>query len=109
VISPEVLAEYLEVLQRPALVHKYGGLESEQLRDVLNFVASGILVDPAAIEAVCGDPSDDKFLATAKAGDAVSIVSEDRDLLDVGSFEGIPIITAEALLRSLDERDGAAD
>jgi putative PIN family toxin of toxin-antitoxin system len=105
VVSPAVLAEYLAVLQRPALVRKYGVLESHELRDVLNFVASGILVDPPRIPAVCRDPADDMFLAAAEAGEARFIVSEDRDLLNLDSFRDIPIITAATLLRILDERD----
>jgi putative PIN family toxin of toxin-antitoxin system len=105
VISAVVLREYLEVLQRPSLIRKYGGLASDELRDVLNLVASGILVDPGDIPRVCRDPADDKFLATAKAGAAVFVVSEDLDLLDLGSYEGIPIITAEAFLRVLATQD----
>jgi predicted nucleic acid-binding protein len=52
--------------------------------------------------AVCRDPEDDKFLAAAQAGDARFIVSEDLDLLDLGSYGKTKIISAEAFLRILD-------
>ena len=59
------------------------------------------LVVPSQIPAVCRDPGDDKFLAAALAGNAGFIVSEDKDLLDLGSYEGIEICTVEAFLRHL--------
>ena len=51
------------------------------------------------IRGVCRDPADDPFLACAVAANADCIVSGDRDLLNLGSFRNIPIITAAAFLR----------
>ncbi|MBU2056027.1 MAG: putative toxin-antitoxin system toxin component, PIN family [Proteobacteria bacterium] len=51
------------------------------------------------IRGVCRDPADDPFLTCAVAANADCIVSGDRDLLDLGSFRNIPIITAAAFLR----------
>ena len=42
-------------------------------------------------------------LATAVQGRADYIVSEDRDLLDLGQHAGIPIVTAGEFLRRLEE------
>jgi hypothetical protein len=42
---------------------------------------------------VCRDPADDKFLALAHAGKATCIVTGDRDLLELGLFRGIPVVT----------------
>jgi len=39
------------------------------------------------------DPDDDKFLEVALAGGADYVVSGDRDLLDLGSYDGIDIVT----------------
>jgi predicted nucleic acid-binding protein len=52
--------------------------------------------------AVCRDPEDDKFLAAARVGSARFIVTEDMDLLDLGSYEGIQILRAEAFLLVLE-------
>jgi len=49
------------------------------------------------IRGVCRDPADDPFLSCAVAAGADYIVSGDRDLLDLGSFKNIPIITPAVL------------
>ena len=41
----------------------------------------------------CRDPDDDKFLETALLGEADCLVTGDRDLLEMSSFHGIPIVT----------------
>jgi putative PIN family toxin of toxin-antitoxin system len=107
IISPAIATEYLDVLRRPELVRKYHAVGTRDLRTVLDQIATATVVEPAVVPAVCRDPQDDKFLAAAQAGGAAFIVSEDRDLLDLNSYEGISIITAEACLRVLEEQDRA--
>lgn len=51
------------------------------------------IVVPGDPEAVARDPTDDKFLAAAAIGQADWLVSADRDLLDIGEYQGIPIIS----------------
>ena len=41
------------------------------------------------------DPDDDKFIECAVDAEALYIVSGDNDLLDIGQYEGIQIITAK--------------
>ena len=41
---------------------------------------------------VSRDPKDDKFLATAVASEADYVVSEDRDLLDLGAHIPHPLL-----------------
>ena len=51
-------------------------------------------VDPRPLEAaVCRDPDDDWVLATAIAGEAEAIVTGDGDLLALGVFQGVTILT----------------
>jgi uncharacterized protein len=53
------------------------------------------LVLPAKIEPVIlRDPDDDLVLATALSGEARLIISGDKDLLDLGTWQGINIVTA---------------
>lgn len=49
------------------------------------------------------DVDDDKFLALAVTGQADAVVSGDRDLLDLVSHEGIPVLTPAQLLQRLRE------
>ena len=62
-------------------------------------------VIPEAVQAA-RDPADDPILGTAVAASADYLVTGDRDLLDLGSFRGIPITTARQFLDLL---EGAND
>ncbi len=61
------------------------------------------MIRPAVQVDVCRDPSDNKFLACALAGEADYIVSRDRDLLDLKEFMGIQIATVAEFLRIVEE------
>ena len=50
---------------------------------------------------VCRDPDDDKFLACAIDGAAYYAVSGDSDLLSLGEFRGVKIVTASEFLSLL--------
>jgi len=52
----------------------------------------------AAIEPACRDPKDNIFLALAQAGNADHIVSSDKDLLVLGPWNGISILTPAQFL-----------
>jgi putative PIN family toxin of toxin-antitoxin system len=57
------------------------------------------IVRPAAISpTVIRDPDDDQVLAAVVSGSADMIVSGDSDLLDLGYFRGVGIITATAAI-----------
>jgi len=45
----------------------------------------------------CRDADDDHFIRAALAAEASWLVSGDRDLLDLGAFRGIPILSVAAL------------
>ena len=46
----------------------------------------------------CRDPDDDKLLETALMGGADCLVTGDRDLLEMSSFQDIPILTPARFL-----------
>jgi uncharacterized protein len=102
VVSPAIVDEYLDVLRRPELIRKYREVPSRNLPWVLAQIATAKMVEPDETPSVCRDPEDDKFLAAALAGGATYIVSEDRDLLDLGSYEGVTILSAAAFLAVLE-------
>ncbi len=96
-LSKEILEEYLRVLAYP----KFELTEKE----IHFLIYSEILPWFQTVEVkrsekvVKEDPTDDKFIACAKAGQAEAIVSGDRHLLDLGSFESIQILTPSQLLQ----------
>lgn len=54
-------------------------------------------VDPTEVSPeACRDPADLAVLGTAVAGAAERLVTGHRDLLDLRSYEGIPIVTPRA-------------
>ena len=106
VVSPAIVAEYLAVLQRPELTRKYRGVATRDPYTVLDLISTGIVVQPEVVEAISRDPADDMFLAAAAAGGADFIVTEDADLLDVGSQERFGIITAEVFRHHLQQPMG---
>jgi putative PIN family toxin of toxin-antitoxin system len=64
-------------------------------RDVLApFEAALSFVEPRAKIEICRDPDDDKFLECAIDARAVHVVSGDKDLLAIGKYEGVEIVTA---------------
>jgi uncharacterized protein len=75
-------------------------ISAQQL--VMSYSALCEIVSPAPLaQPVCRDPDDDAILACAKAANANLIVSGDKDLLVLGTFEGIPILTAVQALQRL--------
>ena len=64
----------------------------ETLADYLGFHE---LVDiPGVLDAVPRDPEDNAVLECAVAGEAQFIVTGDQDLLSLGEFQGVEILTA---------------
>jgi len=59
------------------------------------------VVDPDfELNAVAGDPDDNRILECAVAGKADFIVSGDRHLLRLGSYAGIAIVTVRQFLKT---------
>lgn len=102
VASPEIVTEYLEVLNRPRHSNRFKSREQRDLNAVLALISAAVIVHPVALPSVCRDPSDDKFLAAAETGTAEFIVSEDNDLLSLIEYKGVRICTAEVVLQELD-------
>ncbi|NOZ64163.1 MAG: putative toxin-antitoxin system toxin component, PIN family [Caldiserica bacterium] len=92
--SPAIVEEVENVLKRPYIRENYNITRQEidifiqGLKESSLFL-HGIKDDPVIKE----DPSDNKFLAVAKAGEADYIVSGDRHLKNIKRYENIPIIS----------------
>lgn len=106
-LADEILDEVKRVLHYPRLRKKadYTDEEIFQYVSLLRFVCR--LISPLPLlHAVKRDPNDDIIVACAVAAKAAHIVTRDKDLLDLGEYENILIITPEdylAVLRSGDE------
>jgi putative PIN family toxin of toxin-antitoxin system len=102
VVSPEIVAEYLEVLHRPRLMEKYRTVATRDLMAILSRIGAATLVHPPPHPSVSRDPTDDKFLAAAQTGGVRFIVSEDHDLLAIAGIGTVEIVNTEAFLRIIE-------
>jgi uncharacterized protein len=65
--------------------------------------SSAVVVKPIVIlEVIKDDPDDDRVLECALAGEANYIVSGDRHLLQLSSYEGIPILTVRQFMDAIE-------
>jgi putative PIN family toxin of toxin-antitoxin system len=87
-ICPEIEAEIVRVLTQRF------GRDRSQVASLLNRSLSGaIWVEIAGSVRACRDPQDDMVLECAHRAGADLIVTGDKDLLVLGSFESIRIVT----------------
>lgn len=88
--TTEIVDEYQEVVEE-MIARRQGHLR----RDVLApFEATLSFVVPRTKVEVCRDPDDDKFIGCAVDARAINIVSGDKDLLTLGSYKGVEMMTA---------------
>jgi putative PIN family toxin of toxin-antitoxin system len=103
-LSTDILAETERVLcaDRRHLSRKYRYSEDAATRwyQALARIAR-IVRDPPAVTVVERDPADDMVIACALAAKADALVSRDKDLLSLGTYGEVEIITPEELLRRL--------
>ena len=98
VVSDEIVREYVEVLRRPKLK-----LAAEQIDAIAAFILQNAeFTNPVkGVAIVVADPDDDMFLEAAVAGGSTLIVSGDHHLLDLGHYQGIPIVTGRDFIERL--------
>lgn len=100
--SPALLDELAGILPRTKFTPRLAlqSLTAEAL--VMRYAELAQLVRPALIEpVVLRDPHDDHVLACALAARADLIVSGDSDLLELGAYHDIPIVSAMQALDRL--------
>jgi uncharacterized protein len=93
VSSPALFAELADVIGREkfiAILTRTNTSREQSLVEVRRLAE--VIKPPALPQPVCRDPDDDEVLALAIAAKVDLIVSGDKDLLSLGSFQGIPII-----------------
>jgi len=91
VFSHDTFDEFRRVLAYPKFSLTPREIDALLQDEVLPFCEVVDIEDE--ISGVCRDRADDKFLSCAVAAKADYIVSGDKDLLILGNFRNIPIIT----------------
>ena len=89
--TEEIVDEYNEIVQE-MISRKQGHLNNDILAPLIGTME---IVEAKTRVELSQDPDDDKFLGCAKDAKALYIVSGDKDLLVLGKFDDIEIITAK--------------
>ena len=95
VASPEILAEYREVLGR----RKFGFPANRVAWLMTRIEKSAIVLYPNIAVRACADPSDDKFLACGQAGMATHVVTGNMRHFPGRAWEGLRIVSPAEFIR----------
>lgn len=99
IVTDSIAAEYIDVINRPKFK-----IPSDEIVGVTDFLldTAEFVTSAEEIFVVAADPTDNKFLEAAVAGQVDFIVSGDNHLLDLGTFREIPIIKPRQFLDDLE-------
>jgi len=103
IVSPSIIAEIRSTLNYPRIHRKYPLIDNDVER-LVTLLEQDALVVPGEVDVtstIPADPADEMVLACAIESQADLIVSGDHHLLDLGEYQGIPIITARKFLEQL--------
>ncbi len=97
-----LVEELAHVLTCPHIVERLR-LSQEEVNAILAALLAQADMTPGqlSLPGVTRDPKDDAVIACAKEGDADYIVSGDQDLLVLGEYEGIQIVTPRRFVKIL--------
>lgn len=92
VVTREILAELAAQLQRKSAQF---AAPPELADEWLRYIRTYAHLVPAnnTVVGVCRDPKDDQFLDAAISGDAPFLVTGDKDLLSLGRYETVQIVS----------------
>ena len=108
VTSPPLLEE-LSRTMRSRRLRRYLALTEEELDEFLSIIEEDarLVVPVREVSVITSDPSDNRILEAAVTAGASYIVSGDADLLQVASYEDIPIVSPARFASIL--KENAAD
>ena len=94
--SPSLIEELLETLRKKT------SLRNEQLLAIKSSIEDMFtIVSPREEISVCRDPDDNRVLEAAGADKCDFIITGDSDLLTLGKYKSIPIITPAEFLKAI--------
>lgn len=103
VTSPELIAEFLDVVSRPAKQSLFDPMDAAEIANLLRRTT---VVAPQTVVNACRDPNDDFLLALAQTSRADVLVTRDEDLLAMRSFGPTEIIHVAEFLRRVSTGQG---
>lgn len=108
ILSPAIIREIKRILLYPKL-QKYHRKTAHEIdayfEDILMF--AWIVDGDEIVDIIEADPSDNKYLACAREGEADYIISGDHHLLDEKTYGGIEILNVKAFLKAWEKDKGS--
>lgn len=102
-LSQAIIDEILRVTTYGRIQRKYAKVRENRLEFVELLTEQSVWVEPLQkLAVVPDDESDNRYLECAEAGGAQYIVTGDKHLLELGSYQGILIITPAAFVALLE-------
>ncbi len=100
VTSDPIIARFEAKLTDPELVRRFPFLPAvaRDLVPALRTKTTLVPLEAAAIIPVTGDPEDDTVLATVRLGHVAYLVTGDKGLLALGTYEGARIVSPRDFL-----------
>ena len=111
VLSTAILEETTQKLLTKPSLRRYATYTDEDVRAYIGWLLTQVELiegDLPELHVVPSDPKDDMVVATAVAARADYLVSGDRDLLDLGGYERIAILTVRQFLDMLGDDEAKA-
>ena len=104
VTSPGILEEVSRRLAHPRIANRYS-ISSEDRIAVLRLLKAESMITPGSRDvSVTRDPTDDKVIAAALETGAEYIVTGDKNLLTLGKYEGVGILTPARFISAIREQ-----
>jgi len=103
VTSLPIITEVLHTLTHPRVRHKYD-LSDEEIERVRYYLVhfTRLVAITQSVQGVATHPEDDLILATAVSGSADYFVTGDRQLLNLGTYQAVGIVTPRAFWELLE-------
>jgi uncharacterized protein len=98
ITSVKILEEYSRALEYPEVAEKVKNRELPMVYNALKIAKIARITEPEIRVNVVSDPDDNKILECAIEGKADFVLTYDRHLLQLGSYEGIRIMTPDEFL-----------
>ena len=102
VTSPQIIEEIEEVLYRPRIVALTKITKEERKAFIDGLIArSDVTAGKQLATSVSRDSKDEKILACGREGKAEYIITGDQNLLEIATYEGIPIVTPREFIEKM--------
>ena len=103
--SPAILEEVADKLRNKEPLRRWLKREDAEIEKFLDVLPRLLQIVPGSVDthgAVAADPNDDKIIAAAIEAGASYIVSEDRHLRDLHTYQSIQILGIDEFKQELD-------